>query len=1065
MISQGSGHCALCGFPLAAGAASSVEAGHTARPNRAGGFNNSGERKFLTVMFADIVGSTRMVEGLDPELSIAALEPIVRIMFRAAHTYGGTVNRVQGDGVMALFGAPVAHEDHAARACLAGLMLIEEVGKLASPQAQVRVGLHSGLVVVRPIYNDMSIAYEAGGPAVHLAARMEQICDPGTVRASAVTCRLASTAIIAESLGPVTLKGFSAPVESFVVRGIARRVRAATEVMATRHTPFVGRTAQMSLLRRAVELCEAGSGQPVLITGHPGIGKSRLVQECLNAILTPKWLVLRAECAPYHRNTAYHAFRQLLRSWTGLDEVAPAVASRSLATALERLDAGLRNEIAPLASLLGIPAEDDRWDALDPPARRRRITEAIGKLVAALASGQLTALVFEDLHWADPETVRVLQHLIARIGKQRCLLLATSREAQPILPATIALDRLAHEQAARLLDELLGSDRGLQMLKRQILESTQGVPLFITETVNALADAGDIVKSSSGYKLRRRLTTLGVPATLNTLLSSRIDQIDRSLKWVLQVASIIGNEVPVTILARVLGRSDQSLIGDIDELEKLDFLQRHEQSAANMFCFKHSLVREAAYESLLHDQRIVLHAAVAESIEALFHNQLENHVERLADHAVIGELWEKAAFYTQEAADKAIRHSALHEACRFLEMALTCVGKLPKDPKTLARTAELHLKLRMALWPLGSVEEANSHLDQAEVIAEELGDHYRLGQISVNRTQILSSEGNLNDAIDAGSRARARAALVGDRALALRADFVLAQAYQFRGDFRRSIEVLGPRQAEILGALRHERLLSNPNTTSVQHLVILSRAHCMLGEFVTARRLATEAVEIGRVVDRGFDVGFALQALGMVALLRGDLLEASGPLEEALRICEGNSLDTLFPLVASPLGLVYTGLGRLDAGRQLLDDACSVAQQARLVFYHAWSTALLARAAILCGTAREVVDAVEASLVVARANEYKWIEAWLRHALGVILAMVAPQTGLDQILVAARLASELEMLPDVALCDWSSAAVLDRLGRTTEAEARRVAASNLSRRLGMTAPKPGEPDQHVSDLN
>jgi class 3 adenylate cyclase/tetratricopeptide (TPR) repeat protein len=1013
----------------------------------------SGERKFLTVMFADIVGSTTMVEKLDPEQSIAALDRILRIMFRATHTYGGTVNRVQGDGIVALFGAPIAHEDHAARACLAGLMIVEEMGRLPPPQAEARVGLHSGLVVVRTITNDMSVTYDAGGPTVHLAARMEQLCKPRTVRATAATFHLAAQAVVGDSLGVTEVRGFADPVESFLVRGAANESHPIQRRPVPGPAPFVGRAEHVATLQRAATLCRRGAGQAVLVHGPPGIGKSRLLEHLIATHLANDFLILRAACAPYHRNTSYYAVGELLLSWPRLDGESDTQRVVGLGTALAAENPALTDELAPLRALLSLPPDDTRWESLEPAARRRRIEEAILRLFSALALAQPLALLIEDLHWADVGTMRLVEQLAARCPQQRWLLLATSRDAHPALPEALKLDGLSNQEAEMLLTALLGADRSVSLLKQRILDATQGTPLFMQEMVNALVTAGDLVRGTDGYVARRRVQRLSIPPALTVLLTSRIDQLERPLKWVLQVAAVIGNRAPLAVLARVLGRPVVSVAAELETLCELGFID-YQRRATRAFSFRHTLMREAAYESLLHEQRIVLHGAVAEALEAQFGAGTDEKVESIAHHAVLGELWEKALVYTRQAADEALQQSAMHEAARFFELALSCLDHLPHNDALLAQAADVHLAFRMALWPTGHVAEANSHIDQAEHIAAQLGDDRRLGHISIARTQVLTSEGNLDDAVATGLRARAHAAIVGDEALSLRADFVLAQAYQFRGEFRRTIASLAPSRPRITEALRHERLLGNATTTSVQHLAVLSRAHCALGEFATGNALAHEAVLIAREVGRRFDLGFALQALGTAALWEGHAVEAKGHLEQALRICDEDGFDALYPLVAAPLGFAETLLGCAERGLTLLRQARGLADKTHLKYYGIWASSLLASAALLLGDVTLAGVVIREALPVACANSYLLLGVWLRRAFAVVMAAEAPEAALREIATARDQAVALGILPDVAFCDWTTALILVSTERAAEAVAWREAAIQVFDRLGMQPPPP-----------
>ena len=1004
-----------------------------------------GERKFLTVMFADIVGSTALVDGLDPEQSGAALRPTVELMIEAARTYGGTVTRVAGDGIIALFGAPVAHEDHALRACFAGLKLVADLEGSAANATSVRIGIHSGLVVVRTLTTDMSVSYDASGPAVHLAARLEQLGQRNAVHASAATHALVTGTVTAEPLGPQSIPGFVTPIETFLITGISGQTRLVASRGELAATPFLGREQALAMLREAADRALLSATQSLFFWGAPGIGKSRLIAEFVNTALEPSWLVLRAVCLPFHQNTTYHVFRRLIQNWMSAD---PST-SDGLTSALLRLDPRLQDDLMPLRALLG-PVEDRSWNEVEPETRRARIARALVNLIAALTRTKPVAIVLEDMHWADAESVRLASLLSTRMPQQRCLVILTSREAHPDFAASIELQPLSEAETHGLLDALLGSSRRLDPFKTHLREKSGGVPLFIEEIVRSLVASGDLSGTPGAYQPQAPLGAVRLPDRLNTLLSSRIDQVDRSLKWLLQICAVVGQEIPVPIISRVTGWSEITVLGQLAALCRMEFMVKASE-VGDTFSFRHSLLREAAYESLLNEQRVVLHGAVTQALEAYFGTDLERHIESLAQHASLGELWPKGAAYARRAAESAAHRCALQDACRFLELALLCVSQLPQDRAALAEAAELNLKLRLACWPLGRAREAEASLERAQIIARQIDDRYRLAQIQISRTQMLNSEGDLDRALHEGQVACDLAAQIGDPALRIGARFVLAQALQFRGEFRGVIATLEPEQGKLLGSLRHSRLLSNTTTTSVQHLAMLSRAHSMLGEFETGAAAAAEAVAIARTVDRAFDIGFALQAAGAVALLRGDRLAATGPLEEAFAICEAETLDMLFPLVACPLGLILAVSGEVSTGLRLMDRGIEAANRGRLVFYRTWATVLHARAALESDTPAQIA-ALRESLSVAVHHHYGWIEAWVRHSLGALIERETPGSGIGMVQEAAKLAAALGMRPEVARCHWTLARVHAGLGHKALAEQHRHSALRMFEDLGMAFP-------------
>lgn len=1025
-----------------------------------------GEHKVVTVLFADVVGSTQLIEHLGPEQSMRLLEPALQIMFDAVRRYGGTINRVQGDGIMALFGAPVAREDHAVRACLSALQLVQAARGLTG--ISIRIGINSGPVVVRSFDNDMSINYDAIGATVHLAARMEQTCEPGSIRLAPGAYRLAERMIIARSLGAMSIKGMSAPIEVYELLDRATPRQRRTRVLSERRTRFVNRADELATLRQVMELCAVNVGQVVSLVGPAGIGKSRVAREFTRAVLPDSWQRLETACTPYDQNTTYHPLKTLLRAWCEIEDTGDYKADRAaVRRAIEALDPRLLSELSPIYSLLDLPVEEPAWSHLDPPARQRRIAAAVCNLLVAVSQIRPLVILVEDLHWVDAETRNVLEELARRIEQETCLLLYTARPDSAEIHANdsnfrrIDVRSLDPKHATSLSGDLLGGDASLDRLKQRIVEHTGGIPLFIEETVASLIAARDIERARHGYRLTQQLDAIRIPESLQALVASRIDQLAPEPKAILQLASVIGTEVPAILLSHIAGTAEERLTSALDRLELNDFIRRAGIARDTVFAFKHAIVRDVAYKSLLEGQRNALHRAVVDAIEANYRNRYDEHVERLAHHSFVGELWVKAADYSRKAADKAYERSALLDAISFLEQALSALGRLPDNRDFLALAIDIRLRFRKALWTIGRVDDANAHLDQAENLAGQLDDKVKLAEIAVIRSQILNSQGAVDQAIDAGLKACEASAAIGNEALLMGAKFFLSQSYYFRGDLCQAVDVLQPFREKIAGPLRHERL-ATILTTSVLHLVNLSRSHTLLGQFDVAAELAEEACTIAREVSRPFDIGFATHALGLVAATKGDFKTVVQVLEPTLELCEENELMSLLPLVCSPLGFAHTCLGNNNYGGALLGRAVETAARSNLMFFRVWSTTFLAKACHELGAVDKTLSIAREALAEAVRLKFRSLEVRLRCLVGSTAGYSDPAAGLAHLEQAAMLATELEMKPDLAHCRRYIAAIYYRLGRRSEADDEQAAASGLYTLLGMNywrnpAPPSGAP--------
>src|SRR5438445_3451406 len=473
-----------------------------------------GERKLVTVLFADLKGSMELLADRDPEEARKFLDPVLERMMESVHRYEGTVNQVMGDGIMALFGAPVAHEDHAVRACYAALRM-QELVKSYADQAfrahgitvRIRVGLNSGEVVVRSIRSDLRIDYSAVGQTTHLAARMEQLAPPGAVWMTAQTFRLAETFVQGQPLGPVPVHGLDTPVEVFelIAAGRARtRFQASTLRGLSR---FVGRDAEMEQLRAALDGARRGHGEVVAVVGEPGVGKSRLFHELIHSDRAVGGRILQASAASYGRATSYFPVIDLLKALVRIDERDDIRSIRAKTTGhLLTLDEALKDLLPPVLWLLdALPREARLWD-LEPPQRRQRTLEAIKRLFLRESQVQPLVLVLEDLHWIDPETQALLDSLVESLPAVPVLLLVNYRPEYghnwvgKTYYRQLRIDPLPPESADELLQALVGDGAGLVPLKRLLISRTDGNPFFLEESVRTLVETGALAGDRGAYR-------------------------------------------------------------------------------------------------------------------------------------------------------------------------------------------------------------------------------------------------------------------------------------------------------------------------------------------------------------------------------------------------------------------------------------------------------------------------------------------------------------------------------------------------------------------------------------
>ena len=756
----------------------------------------------------------------DPEEARQLLDPVLEHMMAAVHRYEGTVNQVMGDGIMALFGAPLAHEDHAMRACYAALRMQEtirrygeEVRRTHGVTVQVRVGLHSGEVVVRAIVNDLHMDYSAIGQTTHLAARMEQLATPGSTLLTAETLRLAEEFIQVNPLGPVPVKGLADPVEVCELVG-ATSVRRRLQVTAARGlTRFVGRRMELDGLRQALERAQAGHGQVVAVLGEPGVGKSRLMYEFVQSHHTRDWRVLESASVSYGKAAPYFPVIELLKRYVHVADADDPRAIRAKVTEqLLTLDETLQDTIPALLALLDVLPDDHPFLTLDPQRRRQQTLDALKRVLLHESQVQPLLLVFEDLHWIDSETQALLDSLVESLPAARLLLLVNYRPeyqhswGRKTYYIQVRLDPLPSASADALLHALLGDKSPLESLKRLLIERTAGNPFFLEESVWTLVETGVLAGEPGAYRLAQPVDRLQVPATVHAVLAARIDRLPVEEKHLLQTAAVIGTEVPSPLLQAIAEVPEAAAHRGLAHLQAAEFLYETRLFPEYAYTFKHALTHEVAYGSLLQERRRVLHVRIVEALEHLAPDRLAEQVERLAHHALRGEVWDKALAYSRQAGEKAMARSAHREAVGYFEQALSALPHLPEQRETIEQAIDLRLVLRYALLMLGDLGRVLQCLRDAESLAETLGDHRRLGRISAYLTYHFWNTGELDCALKSGHRALAIATDLGDMALQVRANLALGHAYHALGEFRRALDYFRWDVSTLAGDRRRVRL-------------------------------------------------------------------------------------------------------------------------------------------------------------------------------------------------------------------------------------------------------------------
>jgi predicted ATPase/class 3 adenylate cyclase len=1041
--------CNACGSPLEAvarpGAPQDVTPRHLAERILTSRRVIEGERKHVTVLFADVKGSMQLLAGRDPEEAQELLDAVLARMIEAVHRYEGTVNQVMGDGIMALFGAPLACEDHAQRACFAALRIREQVGSYAAGVSKtsgvpvdLRVGLNSGEVVVRSISNDLHMDYTAIGQTTHLAARMEQMADPGSIWITGRTLGLVEESVTVKPLGPRPVKGLDAPVDVYELIG-ATPVRSLTRAAVLQGASrFVARDAELAQMRRLLERVEGGRGQTLCIVGEAGVGKSRLLYEFFVA---QHWQVLCSGALSYEKTTSWAPVMDLLRSHFELEdlqrdeEIAERVRSRMLG-----LDSRLEDDIAPVLSLLGALPEGDGFRSLDARERRQRTLTALTHLFLVQSERAPLLLLLENLQWIDDESRAFLDMLITCVPQSRLLLAMNFRPEFAHSWAgrdgfnQLSLDPLDPAAARTLLGSLLGDDHSLAPLRELLIERSNGNPFFLEEMVRTLAETKAIVGDPGSRRLVAKVDAVHVPPTVQDVLAARIDRLAPDEKLLLQQAAVIGAQVPLALLEAVAEADDETLKRALHSLQTSGFLQQTSLFPDLEFRFRHALTRDVAYSSLLKEERRVFHVRAVAAIESLFHDQRAQHLEDLALHAVRGQLWDKAVTYNRQLGMRALERAANVEVVTCFEKALHALAQLPASRATAEAEIDLRSALRPALLQLGRLDEVLATSRQVELLAQQLGDERYLARAYTYLINYHYLKGETELTLDYGTRCLALAEAARDETVQVLARQYMGQSYHVRGEYVRA-----ERELERNVASDREANL----TSHISSRAWLAFSLSERGEFDAAERHALAAQQAAEASNHVYNQLIALTFRGLVAVRRGDVSRAVLPLQRSFAICRNRGLSVWQPVSSSILGLALVRLGDTQHGLRLLEEGVSMSKQLGVHAYLSAWTGNLAQGQLAAGQHEKALATAREALELAREAGERGHEAYAWW----LLAGIEPAYATYE--KALKLATELGMHPLAAQTRLDLGHHLVAVGERADGEEQIAFARALFRQMNM----------------
>jgi len=928
----GDDFCGECGTSLALSSAARAEQTKAVDPAikiapEAPPESLDGERKMVTALFADIKGSMELMEDLDPEEARAIVDPALKLMIDAIHRYGGFVVQSTGDGIFALFGAPVAHEDHPQRAVYAALRMQEEMRRYGDRMRtqgqtplQVRVGVNTGEVVVRSLQTSAHhTEYTPIGHSTSLAARLQTLAIPGSTVISGYTRGFVEGYFQLKSLGPTRVKGVSEPVEVYEVTGLGplrtRLQRAAVRGL----TKFVGREREMDTLRHALEHAKTGHGQIVAAIAEPGVGKSRLFFE-FKATSQAGWMVLEAYSVSHGKATAYLPVIDLLHGYFAVESSDDTRRRREkVGGKVLMLDRSLEDTLPYLFALLGLGEGDEQLARMEPQIRRRRMHDAIKRILLRESLNQPMMLIFEDLHWIDSETQDLLNLLVDSLGTARILLLVNYRPeyqhqwGSRIHYTQLRLDPLGTQSAEEMLDSLVGDRPELAPLKRVIIERTQGNPFFIEEIVLALFDDGALVRNGE-VKLTRPFAELKIPPTVQATLAARIDRLPAAEKELLQILAVIGQEIAMEAIRHVTGRSEEQLEALLSNLQSSEFINEQPTVGGTEYLFKHALTQEVSYNTLLTERRRMLHAQAGRAIEAVYAGHLEDHYSELARHHLRGNDPAKAVRYAQLAAEQAANRGAYLEAINLINAALDLLDRIPEGNERL-RT-ELALRgseaaVAFALHGPGSPETHRSIRRMCE-LGEKLEDPELLLRGLIGLTGVHFSRSESVQGREVAKRCFQLARTVQDAALLADLGYMAGLIAFFLGNFRESSSHL---EEAALQSSRANRRVSNMGLLYASSIRCIQAGTLQLfGRVGDAARSIEEGLRRAREARLPVSLAHALAIGALVTHYRRQPELTLGYAREGIALSEENGFVLWLVMARYLRGCAMAELGQIEQG-------------------------------------------------------------------------------------------------------------------------------------------------------
>jgi len=992
-----------------------------------------GERKQVTVLFADVKGFTSISEKLDPEEVQTLISECLVFFTEEIHRYEGAIAQFLGDGVMALFGAPIAHEDAPQRALYAALAIRERLREYSEKLKKkgidfnMRIGLNTGLVVVGKIGDDLTMEYTAMGDTVNLASRMESTAQPGTIQVADNTFRLTEGYFDFKSLGEIGVKGKKEPVKTYQILGLGR-VRTRLGVSEMRGlTPFVGRQKEIEHLKDCYARVKEGQGQVVGIVGEPGVGKSRLLLQLRSVLLQGEYSYLEGDCLHYGGSIAYLPFLDMLRAYFDFAEgEQESLVKSKMAKRIVSLDEKLQDILPPLQDVLSLKVQDEEYLKLEPQQRREQVFEAIRTLLIRESLNRPLILAIEDLHWIDKTSEELLTYFIDGLANTHILLILLYRpEYTPVWVSKsyysqIRVDQLPTGSSSDLVQAILEGGEIAEELRALILNRASGNPLFIEEFTRTLLERGYIERKDGHYMLAVKPSDIQVPDTIQGIIAARIDRLEANLKLTMQVASVIGRDFAYRILQTITAMK-QELKSCLLNLQELEFIYEKSMFPELEYIFKHALTQEVAYNSLLLKRRKEIHEKIGQAIEYLYAHRLEEFYEILAHHYSRAENIRKAYDYLKLSGDKALRNYSNWESFGFYKEAIDILNNSSEIDEDRKRGVEIRLRMIRPMTFLGYPEGSLEILMKGEGLSRELDDEKSLADFLSSMGLYFTMHGDPLKGRTYAESCLREAGKIQDIELMAPIGFDLCVSYQLAGDYFRIVEV-APRVIELLEKTNRQSEFYSGHINSYSSLLgYCGCARGMMGDFDEGKRFCEKAISFALKIN---DLGSACFAEFMYGWLFASQANGKGVIEHfqnTARYAEDTQFVALSGLAWMGVGFGYYLQGELQAALTHLRKGLEVQRSAGLPMALSNHYIFLSWVELDMGDLTSARTYIDEAVKLAQSNNERHLEAIARYSQGRLLGETDKSRygeAEEYIIQGISILNELKMKP------WSAIGVL-----------------------------------------